>query len=227
MSIRKRTHEAVHRSRKQLLEWLRNSFFTGIVVAAPIGITVWLVWSFISFVDDRIKPLIPHSWNPETYLKFALPGLGIVVGVAVITLLGALTANFVGKAVVHQGERVLNRLPVIRSIYSALKQMVTALTPGEAASFKGVVLVEFPSEGRWAVAFVTNQSPGGEISARIPNAIAVFVPGTPNPAMGNLFYIPAEKAIPMNITVEEAAKLVVSGGIASLDASARAPERIS
>ena len=138
MSIRRRTKEAVRRSRRKALQWLRNSFFTGIVVAAPIGITIWLVWSFVSFVDARIKPLIPTGWNPETYLQFALPGLGIVVGVVAITLLGALTANFIGKAMLEFGESVLNRVPLIRSIYSALKQVVSAFAPSETPSFKGV-----------------------------------------------------------------------------------------
>lgn len=210
--------------RKHVAEWLRNRLLAGVVVAAPIGITIWLIVSFVNFVDDSVKPLIPRAWNPETYLKFALPGMGIVVALAALLLLGTLTANLVGRSMLRLGERILNRVPFVRSIYFSLKQVFETFGSSETGgSFKSVVLVEFPSEGIWAVAFMTNKQPGGEINSNVPNAVAVFVPGTPNPAMGNLCYVPADKVIPLAMTVEEAAKLVVSAGIVSAPEIKAAP----
>lgn len=203
--------------RQSALAWLRNRFFTGIVVGAPIGVTIWLIWSFVSFIDSQVKPLIPPEWNPETYLKFSLPGLGIVVGVLGITILGVLAANIIGESILGFGERMVNRIPIMRSIYSALKQVMGVVGGGPDSSFKGVVMVEYPRQGSWALAFITNQTPGGEFSEKAPGHIAVFVPATPNPAMGALLYVPQDKVIPMKMSVEEAAKLIISAGIVSLD----------
>lgn len=213
MSLRKRTQEAVRRSRSKALEALRNWFFTGIVVGAPIGITIWLVWSFVSFIDKQIKPLIPPEWNPETYLKFALPGLGIVVAVVGLTVLGALTANILGQSFLRFGERVLARVPLVRSIYSAVKQVFETFASSEASSFKEVVLIEFPSPGLWSIAFITSRAPGSEITDKIPNAVAVMVPTSPNPAMGHLVYVSPDKVVKVDMSVEKAAKLVISFGI--------------
>lgn len=214
-------------SRGRVLETLRNWFFTGIVVGAPIGITIWLVWAFIQFVDDRIKPLIPTQWNPETYLEFALPGLGIVVAVVGLTLLGALTANLVGKSLLRMSERVLGRVPLVRSIYSAVKQVFETFASNEASSFKEAVLIEYPGPGLWAVGFITNRNPGPEITRHVPSGIAVLVPTSPNPAMGHLVYVEPHKVIRPELSVDKAAKLVISLGILSTeqlsaDANARA-----
>lgn len=199
--------------RRRPLEWLRNWFITGIVVAAPIGITIWLVWSFVTFVDSRIKPLIPARWNPETYLQFALPGLGIVIAVVGLTLLGALTANLIGKSLIRSGERIVNRVPLVRSVYGVLKQVFETFASQDATSFKEAVLIQFPREGIWTVAFVTNRHPGGELAEHIPNAVSVFVPNAPNPATGFILYVSPEQIKPLRMSVEQAAKLVFSVGI--------------
>jgi uncharacterized membrane protein len=127
---------------RKALEWLRNSFLAGVVVAAPIGITIWIVWSVVSFVDKQIKPLIPYEWNPETYLKFGVPGFGIVVAVVGLTLLGALTANLIGRSLLRFGERIVARVPLVRSIYTILKQVIGSFAPGESSAFKEAVLIE-------------------------------------------------------------------------------------
>lgn len=199
--------------RRKPLEWLRNWFITGIVVSAPIGITIWLVWSFVTFVDNRIKPLIPARWNPETYLQFALPGLGIVIAVVGLTLLGALTANLIGKSLIRAGERIVNRVPLVRSVYSVLKQVFETFASQEASSFKEAVLIQFPREGIWTVAFITNRRPGGEIAQHVQDAVAVFVPNAPNPATGFILYVTPDQIRPLKMTVEQAAKLVFSVGI--------------
>jgi len=206
--------------------WLRNSFFTGVVVAAPIGITLWLVWSFIHFVDRHILPLIPPDWNPETYLPFALPGFGVAIAVIALTLLGALTANLIGRSLLGLAERLVNRVPLISPIYFALKQVFETFAKSEGSSFKEAVLVEFPHPGSWSVAFVTNRNPGGPIAEKIPNAVAVLVPHVPNPASGLLIYAKADDLIPLNMPIDEALKLVISFGILSPEQLAGAPEKI-
>lgn len=217
MSLRRRTREAVRASRRKALELLRNWFFTGIVVGAPIGITIWLVWSFVQFVDNRIRPLIPVEWNPETYLKFALPGMGIVVAVLGLTILGALTANLIGKSLLRFGERLLNRVPLVSTIYSAVKQVFETFASNEASSFKEAVLIEYPGPGLWAIGFITSRNPGAEITATVPGGIAVMVPTSPNPAMGHLVYVAPDKVVKLDMSVDKAAKLILSFGILSSD----------
>lgn len=207
--------------RSRPFEWLRNWFITGTVIAAPIGITIWLIWSFVSFVDARIKPLIPERWNPETYLQFALPGLGIVIAVLGLTLLGALTANLIGKSLIRWGERVVNRVPVVRSVYGVLKQVFETFAAHDATSFKEAVLIQFPREGIWTVAFITNRRPGGEISEHVKDAVSVFVPNAPNPATGFILYVSPDQIQPLRMSVEQAAKLVFSVGILTPEQAAK------
>jgi uncharacterized membrane protein len=220
MSLGRKTRTAVRESRRKALEALRNWFFTGIVVGAPIGITIWLVWSFVSFVDNRIKPLIPEEWNPETYLRFALPGLGIVIAVLGIVAIGALTANLIGKSMLGFGESMLARVPLVRSIYSGVKQVFETFASAEASSFKEAVLIEYPGPGLWAIGFITNRAPGAEITATVPDAIAVLIPTSPNPAMGHLVYVAPDKVKKLDMPVDKAAKLVISFGILSTEQAA-------
>lgn len=226
MSLTRKAQETVRASRRKALETLRTWFFTGIVVGAPIGITIWLVWSFISFIDKQIKPLIPPGWNPETYLKFALPGFGIVVAVVGLTLLGALTANILGQSFLKFSERLLARVPLVRSIYSAVKRVFETFASSEASSFKEAVLVEYPGPGLWAIGFITSRSPGAEITATVPNALAVMVPTSPNPAMGHLIYVEPNRVKKLDMSVDKAAQLVISFGILSTEQVAEAVGRL-
>lgn len=225
MSLVKRSQEAVRASHRKALETLRTWFLTGIVVGAPIGITIWLVWSFISFVDNRIKPLIPPEWNPETYLSIALPGLGIVVAVVGIVTVGALTANLLGKSLLEFGERLLARVPLVRSIYSAVKQVLETFTSSEASAFKEAVLIEYPGPGLWAIGFITSRAPGAEIMTTVPDAVAVMVPTSPNPAMGHLVYVTPDRVRKLDMSVDKAAKLVISFGILSAEQAAESLAR--
>ncbi|MEZ5937536.1 MAG: DUF502 domain-containing protein [Hyphomonadaceae bacterium] len=203
--------------------FLRNWFVTGIVVSAPIGITIWLIWSFVSFVDKRIKPLIPREWNPETYLRFALPGLGIVVAVVGLTLIGALTANLVGREFLRLGERLVKRVPVVHPLYSILKQVFETFAKSDATTFKEAVLLEYPRKGIWSIGFITNQHPGGEIAQKVHNVIAVFVPTVPNPSTGFLLYVPREEVQPLRTPVDKVLKQIFSIGILSPDQLASEP----
>lgn len=200
-----------------LLTRLRNWFLAGIVVAAPLAITIWLLWSVVVLVDTQIVPLIPRAWNPETYLSFELPGLGIITAVLVLTVLGSLVTNLVGQQALRLGELLLARVPLVRSIYSILKQVVETIASNDASSFKDAVLVEYPGKGLWVIGFITSRTPDAEILAHAPDVIGVLVPSSPNPAMGQLVFVSPERIRPLDMPVEKAAKLVISFGIRSTD----------
>jgi uncharacterized membrane protein len=143
-----------------VLRWLRNRFLTGLVVAAPIGITVWLIYTFVAFVDRVIKPLIPDRYNPETYLPIGIPGMGVLIAVLGADAAGRAGGEFFGRTLIDIGERIVNGVPLIRNIYSALKQIVETVFQGQQNSFKEVVLVEYPMAGSYAVAFVASEGRG-------------------------------------------------------------------
>jgi uncharacterized membrane protein len=197
---------------------LRTYFLAGVVVAAPIGITIWLVWSIVSLFDTWVKPLIPGIYNPDTYLPFEVPGVGLVVALIVITLIGALAANLVGRTVLHYWEYFLGRMPVVRSVYSAVKQIFQTAFAKPGSNFKEVGLIEFPRKGAHVVVFVARQLDSGEIGLRPGDAMySVFMPTTPNPTSGFLFFLHKEEVTILDLTVEEAAKLVISAGLVSPD----------
>ncbi len=194
---------------------IRNYFLTGLVVAGPLAITVWLTWSFITWVDDLVRPFVPVAYRPETYLPGKIPGSGLVIAFVALTLLGFLTANLVGRTLVEAGERLLDRMPLVRSIYKGLKQVFETLFSQSGTSFRTVGLVEFPSPGMWSLVFLS-QAPSKEITASLPNPeehVSVFMPCTPNPTTGFFFYVPRSAVIELDIPVEAAAKLIMSAGL--------------
>lgn len=192
---------------------LRNYFLTGIVVAAPVGITLYLLWAFIAFVDNAVTPLIPERYNPESYLPFGLPGLGVVVLVLALTILGALTANLVGRSMIRIGDKIFDRMPIVRSIYSTLKQVFETVISAKSTSFKEVVLVEYPRPGQWSLAFITSES-RSEIQERTKeDVVAVFVPMTPAPTGGFLVFVPKSDLIVLDMTVDEGMKFIFSAGL--------------
>ena len=200
-----------------VLTRLRNWFLAGIVVAAPLAITIWLMWSVVVLVDTHIVPLIPRAWNPETYLTFELPGLGIITAVLVLTVLGALVTNLVGQQALRLGELLLARVPLVLSIYSILKQVVETIASNDASSFKEAVLVEYPGKGLWVIGFITSRTPDAEILAHAPDVVGVLIPSSPNPAMGQLVFVTPERIRPLDMAVEKAAKLVISFGMRSAE----------
>ncbi len=194
---------------------LRNYFLTGLVVAGPLAITVYLTWSFITWVDNLVRPFIPVAYRPETYLPWSIPGTGLVIAFFAITMLGFLTANLVGRTLVEAGETLLDRMPLVRSIYKGLKQVFETLFSESGSSFRKVALVEFPAPGMWSLVFLS-QPPGGEITARLPLAdayVSAFMPCTPNPTTGFFFYVPRRDVIELDIPVEAAAKLIMTAGL--------------
>jgi uncharacterized membrane protein len=193
---------------------IRNYFLTGLIVAGPVAVTLWLIWWFITWVDNVMRPLIPVAYRPETYLPVNIPGLGLIVAFLALTLLGFLTANFVGNKLVALGENLLGRMPIVRPIYRTAKQIFQTLFSSSGSSFRHVGLVEFPSPRMWSLVFLT-QDPSPEISARLPATehVSAFMPCTPNPTTGFFFYVPRRDVIALDITVEQAMQLLISAGV--------------
>ncbi len=197
-----------------MLGKLRTYFLTGIVVAAPIAITIWLVWWFVSLFDSWLKPYIPAIYNPDHYLPFTVPGVGLVFALVGITVIGALAANLVGKTLIHFGERTLDRMPVIRSVYKAVKQIFETVLSSNASNFTSVGLVGYPRPGVNVVCFIARELDSGEIGLPPGTTYySAFMPTTPNPTSGFLFFIEKHEVTILDITVEEAAKLVISAGL--------------
>lgn len=202
-----------------MLRWLRNSFLTGIVIATPLGVTALLIISFVGYVDRVVKPMIPARYNPETYLPgdFTIPGLGVAIAVVLLTALGALAANIFGRSVIQLGERLLEGVPLVRNVYGALKQIVETVFSGKQNSFKEVVLTEYPMKGLYVVAFVSAEGNSTLQEKIADDVIGLFVPTTPNPTSGFLLYTSRANTIPINMSVEEAAKLIISFGMVTPD----------
>ncbi len=196
-----------------LLARMRAYFFAGILVTAPISITLYLAWLLVNFVDNRVTPLIPVKYNPETYLPFALPGLGLVVLFLALTLIGALTAGFLGRFFIRLSERMLGRMPVVRSVYNAVKQILETVLAQQSNAFREAVLVEYPRRGIWAIAFITGNTEGEVQNLTEEETINIFLPTTPNPTSGFLLFVPKADIIHLDMSVEEAIKMVISGGI--------------
>ncbi|RMD61729.1 MAG: DUF502 domain-containing protein [Alphaproteobacteria bacterium] len=201
------------RHRLGLVARLRNYFFAGVLVTAPIGITVWLTWEFVSYVDSRVTPFIPPAWNPETYLPFGIPGLGVLLVVSLLTLIGFFAAGLVGRTIVSMSERLLDRMPVIRGVYSAVKQIVETVFQDQSKAFREVVLVQYPRPDSWALGFITGETEGHVQDLTPRQVVNVFLPTTPNPTSGFLLFIPREEITVLSMTVEEGIKMVISGGI--------------
>jgi uncharacterized membrane protein len=212
-----------HRTRLgRVFSRLRTWFLTGLLFIAPLALTIWVTLGIIRWVDRLIAPFIPREYRPEVYfhLPFAIPGTGLIIVVIGLTVIGALTATLLGRFFVRLNDRVFARLPIIRSLYGTLKQMFETLLSNKAGAFRQVVLVQFPVRGCWAIGFVTGPT-GGEVQSRIANELVnVFVPTSPNPTSGYLLFVQRSEMTILDMSVEEALKLVVSGGIASTPAAA-------
>ena len=200
---------------------LRNYFFAGVLIAAPLGITIWLTWGVISFVDARVTPLVPARWNPETYLPFGLPGLGLIVVLIFLILVGMLFTGIAGRMVMRQFERLLDQVPVVRSIYGAVKQIFETVLAQRSQAFREVALVQYPQRGCWAIGFVTGVTKGEVQRLTDETLVSVFVPATPNPTTGFLLFLPSDEVNILDMTVEQGLKLVVSGGIVVPPSDAR------
>ena len=196
---------------------LRGYFFAGLLAVAPIGITFWLCWILLKFVDTRVTPLIPQAYNPNTYINpyfpHEIPGVGLIVFVIGLIIVGALTRIFLGRYMMRISENILNKMPVVRSIYSATKQIAETVLKRQSEAFRQVVLFEYPRRGSWAIGFLTGSTKGEVQSLTDDDVVNVFLPTTPNPTSGFLLFFPTKDIIELEMSVEDAAKLVISAGL--------------
>ncbi|MCC7047718.1 MAG: DUF502 domain-containing protein [Alphaproteobacteria bacterium] len=211
--------------RSGLMARLRGYFMAGVLVTAPTGITCYLAWLFLVFVDDKVKPLIPAHYNPEYYLPFSIPGLGLLVLLVGLTAVGMLAAGLIGRTLLRIGESIVQRMPIVRGVYSASKQVIETVVGQNATSFREVVLIEFPRRECWVVGFITGVAKGEIGKLADEEVVNVFVPTTPNPTGGYVLFLPRREVIPLKMSVEDGLKLVVSMGIVTPPDPAALPVR--
>lgn len=201
---------------------LRNYFLTGLVIAAPLFLTVYIIRTIINWIDSWVIPYIPAVYLPDTYITYSVPGFGVVVALVFITLLGFLVANIVGRRLIALGESILARMPVVRNIYSGLKQIFETAVSTNTKPFKTVGMIEFPRKGLWSIVFIGGDT-RGEVAAKFPGSggegdiLSAFVPTTPTPLSGYLVFARRKDVIILDMSVEEAAKMVISAGIVTPD----------
>lgn len=201
--------------RPGLFARLRSSFLTGLVVIAPVGLTIWLVWTLMGWIDSVVLPLVPERFQPEPYIGINLRGVGIIFGIVFTIIIGWIAKGLMGRSLIRWGESLVDRMPVVRSIYSGAKQIAETVFAQSERSFEKACLIQYPRPGIWAIGFVSTQAKG-EISKRIPTEdtlMTIFLPTTPNPTSGFLLYVPQSDIIELDMTVEDAAKLVISAGL--------------
>ena len=195
----------------------RRFFFTGFLVTAPILITLYVTWIVITFIDAKVANLLPEYLDFRTAFPYQIPGIGLLIVIIFITIIGALTPGLIGRTLLKTGERIVSKMPIVRSIYSALKQIMETIMSTNSNSFREVVLVEYPRKGIWVIGFVTGETKG-EVQKKLENKnqlINIFIPTTPNPTSGFLLFVPKKDALYLKMSVEQAVKLVISGGIVS------------
>ena len=206
-----------------MLARLRTSFLTGIVVIAPVALTLWLIWSVIGWFDGFVLPFVPDAYRPEQILntifgydlKLNIRGVGVVVFLVFATLVGWLAKGLIGRSFIKYAENLVNRMPVVRSFYSGIKQIAETVFAQQERSFEKACIIEYPRKGIWAIGFISTTAKG-EIAERNSSKgpmVSVFVPTTPNPTSGFLLFFPKADIVELDMSIEDAAKLVISAGL--------------
>ena len=199
--------------KKSILAKIRGYFLTGIIVTAPVGLTFYVSFLFIGFIDSKVRNLIPVKYHYDNILPFEIPGIGLLIVFIMLTFIGFLTAGIIGRYIIKLGERIIARLPIIRSVYGALKQIFESVLKTSSKSFREVVLIEYPRKGIWAIGFITGDTKGEVQEISKNTLVNVFLPTTPNPTSGFLLFVPRKDLRVLNMNVEEGIKMVISGGI--------------
>lgn len=214
------------RRRPGLLSRLRGNFLAGLIVVAPIALTLYLIWTVVGWIDGWVWPFIPRAYHPEELvnwlmgspenrIKVNVRGIGVVIFLVFTAVVGWVTKGFLGRSLLRVGENLVDRMPVVRSIYSGVKQIAETVFSQRDTSFDKACLVEYPRRGIWAIAFISTGAKG-EIASGIPveeAKVSVFLPTTPNPTSGFLLFVPKSDIIELDMSVEDAAKLVISAGL--------------
>ncbi len=222
------------RRKWRMFAGLRNNFLAGLVVVVPIAVTMWLIWTFVGWIDSWVLPFVPARYHPDALIDWLfgdsewfkwifgenirvnVRGLGVVVFLIFTVIVGWITKGLIGRSFLAWGERMVDRMPVVRSLYNGLKQIAeTVFSQSNETKFDKACLVEYPRKGIWAIGFISTRAKG-EINTRIPvdeDIISVFLPTTPNPTSGFLLFVPRHSVIELDMTVEDSAKLVISAGL--------------
>ncbi len=212
------------KGRFRLFAGLRNNFLTGLVVVVPIAVTMWLIWTFVGWIDSWVLPFVPAAYQPEKLIKdlfgpdvhLNVRGVGVGLFLIFTVLVGWMAKGFIGRSFLAWGESLVDRMPVVRSLYNGLKQIAeTVFSQSDETKFDKACLVQYPRKGIWAIAFISTRAKG-EIDRRIdvePEIMSVFLPTTPNPTSGFLLFVPKSDVIELEMSVEDAAKLVISAGL--------------
>ncbi len=198
-----------------LLASLRSSFLTGLVVIAPVGLTVWLIWTLIGWVDGFVLPLVPDRFNPEQYIGINLRGVGVIFFLLFTVVVGWVAKGLIGRSLIRFAEELVDRTPVVRSIYSGIKQIAETVFAQTDRSFEKACLIEYPRKGIWAIGFISTQAKGEVANKAVTTQgmVSVFVPTTPNPTSGFLLFFPKEDVVELDMSIEDAAKLIISAGL--------------
>lgn len=197
---------------------IKTYLLTGLLVTAPIAITIYIAIELIRLIDGWVSALIPEKYNPETYLPYGIPGLGVVLLLIFLILIGMFTANIIGQSAEKMWQRFINKMPVISGVYNALRKVFeTLLGQGKTTAFRQPVLIQYPHAGTWTIAFITGPAYREIQKTSKQNLMSVYVPTTPNPTSGFLLYLPEKEMIPLNLRVDEALKIILSMGIVNPD----------
>ena len=204
---------------------MRSNFLTGLIIITPIALTIWLIWSVVGWIDARVWAIVPDAYQPHRYIQtlyniqiseqYDIPGIGLFVFLVFTIFVGWMGKGFVGRSLIRWAERVVNRMPVVRSVYSGAKQIAETVLNKKNNSFDKACLIEYPRKGIWAIGFVSTKA-RGEIANLSPEGkelISIFVPTTPNPTSGFLLFFPSTDIRELDMSVEDAAKLVISAGL--------------
>ncbi len=227
--LEKSTDPSQPRRRPGLLASLRASFLTGLVVIAPIGLTAYLIWSVVGWIDGFVLPFIPAAYRPEQYIGIDIRGIGAVFFLVFTIIVGWVAKGLIGRSLIAWGESVVARMPVVRSIYNGVKQIAETVFAQTGTNFDKACLVEYPRKGIWSIAFISTDT-RGEIGRSIPRdegLVSVFLPTTPNPTSGFLLFVPRSDVIELAMTVEDAAKLVISAGLVYPPEAPGGPPRVA
>jgi uncharacterized membrane protein len=193
---------------------LKNIFITGIIAIIPVGVTLYIFFFLINMMDKLLN-IIPPRFHPDQVFPFHIPGLGIVFTIILILIVGIIVQSYIGKQFVHLGEWIVSKIPFVNGIYNAVKKLVESILGDKGQSFKKVALIEYPRKGLYSVAFVTGMSEGEIQEKTVGRSVNLFVPTTPNPTSGFYIMIPESDVIDLDMTVEEAFTLIISGGMIS------------
>ena len=197
---------------------IKTYFLTGILVSAPLGITIYLALELIRFIDRSVTAAIPEKYNPETYLPYGIPGFGILFLFVLLILIGMAASGFIGNALIDLMNKIISKMPLVSSVYGALRKIIeTIMGGGQAQAFRQAVLVQYPREGLWTIAFITGKVYSGIQKKVKDELISIYVPTTPNPTSVFLIFVPQKDIIPLKIGVDDAWKIIISTGIITPD----------